>query len=80
MVWSPCVPGNKDVLEAERPLIILSSTASSPVTFNSMASGEWTIIIQGDNVDLAVQRSFMLNAGVPEKTVITVGSTKNGYP
>jgi hypothetical protein len=41
-----------------------------------MSSGPWTIIIQADNVDLAVQRTFNLNVGVPQKTVITVSQPR----
>lgn len=46
--------------------------STCPVSYNQMSSGVWTIIIQAENVDLAVQRTFTLNVGVPQKTVITV--------
>lgn len=39
-----------------------------------MESGDYTIIIQAENVDLAVQREFTLNVGVPERTVVTVSN------
>jgi len=37
-----------------------------------MESGQWTIVIQADNSDFAVQRKFTLTVGNPEKTVVTV--------
>ena len=50
------------------------------VTYSQMSSGVWTIIIQADNVDLAVQRTFTLSVGVPQKTVITVSRTDPSHP
>jgi hypothetical protein len=46
--------------------------STCPVAYNEMSTGTWTIIIQAENVNLAVQRSFTLNVGVPQKTIITV--------
>jgi hypothetical protein len=40
-----------------------------------MQSGEWTVIIQAEYVDLAVERAFTLNVGIPEKTIVTVSGT-----
>lgn len=39
---------------------------------SAMTSGQWTIVIQADNSDFAVQRKFALTVAAPEKTEVTV--------
>ena len=39
---------------------------------SEMESGQYTIVIQADNTEFAVQRKFTLTVGSPEKTVVTV--------
>jgi hypothetical protein len=45
-----------------------------------MSSGAWMIIIQADNVNLAVERTFTLTVGVPQTTVITVSLSMSPSP
>ncbi|PKS09925.1 hypothetical protein jhhlp_004548 [Lomentospora prolificans] len=42
---------------------------------DEMESGQWTIIIQGDDFDASFQRKFQLKPTAPEKTVVTVTPT-----
>ena len=44
----------------------------SPVKYSDMQSGIWTIVIQAEAADFAVQRRFTLQSGVPERTAVTV--------
>jgi len=46
--------------------------SKSEIAYSDMASGEWTIIIQGEDLDISFQRKFQLNPTAPEKTVVTV--------
>jgi hypothetical protein len=42
---------------------------------SELESGQYTIVIQADNSDFAVQRKFTLTVGNPEKTVVTITPT-----
>ncbi|KAL1845243.1 hypothetical protein VTK73DRAFT_821 [Phialemonium thermophilum] len=46
--------------------------STCPISFNQMTSGEWVIILQAENTDITVQRSFKLTVGQAEKVTITV--------
>lgn len=46
---------------------------------SKMESGQYTIVIQADNTDFAVQRKFTLTVGSPEKTVVTVCRREGGH-
>ncbi len=45
---------------------------ASNVPMSKLESGQYTLVIQADNSDFAVQRKFTLTIGSPEKTVVVV--------
>ena len=45
-----------------------------------MTSGIWTIVIQTEAADFAVQRRFTLQSGVPERTMVTVWLFQRLWP
>jgi hypothetical protein len=41
----------------------------------AMEGGTWTIVIQADSFDLAVQRTFQIIPSLPQTVVVTVRET-----
>lgn len=60
--------------------IVLTLLVSSQLKVSSMFSGVWTVIIQADQSDFAVERTFTLTVGNAEKTVVTVSWPGNSTP
>lgn len=59
-------------------LCMILTDADSEIMYSEMMPGNWTVVIQTTDADLAVQRVFTLSLGSVSVVVVTVrsGSTK----
>ncbi|CAI4219285.1 unnamed protein product [Parascedosporium putredinis] len=61
------------VLESGKDAV--GQRSSCDISYADMGSGQWTIVIQGEEFAASFQRRFELKSTAPEKTVVTVTPT-----